>query len=293
MSRERQMALMESLPYSLSQAGPAEIDGVGNYYVEILGRGGADHSALTIYLLDTHSYSPDKKNYDGYDWLKPNQIDWFRKTAGSLKKPHSEYSHQHMDIAFIHIPLTEYASPELPRVGTWKEGVTAPVYNSGFRDALVEQGVVMVSAGHDHCNDYCLLSLQNDTKPTHHQHSGRETQNQQHPEQQQPQQLKPALWMCYAGGSGFGGYAGYGGYLRRIRMFEIDTNSARIMTWKRIEYGEDKEHPRVDMQTIVDAGKPVAPPPPPPPQQPQQPGQEAPQAQDPPPAPPAVQDVHE
>lgn len=147
MSRTRQMTLYETLPYSLSRAGPADIDGVGNYYVEVLARGGSDHSALTIYLLDTHSYSPNERKYPGYDWIKPNQIAWFKKTAAGLKHAHSEYSRHHMDIAFIHIPLTEYASPQLPRVGEWKEGVTAPVYNSGFRDALVEQGVVMVSAG--------------------------------------------------------------------------------------------------------------------------------------------------
>lgn len=141
------MALYETLPFSLSRAGPADIDGVGNYYIEILARGGSDHSALTIYLLDTHSYSPNERKYPGYDWIKQNQIDWFRKTAVGLKHAHSQYSHRHMDIAFVHIPLTEYATPELPRVGNWKEGVTAPVYNSGFRDALVEQGVVMVSAG--------------------------------------------------------------------------------------------------------------------------------------------------
>ncbi|PHH85462.1 hypothetical protein CDD83_380 [Cordyceps sp. RAO-2017] len=147
MSRARQMALMETLPYSLSAAGPAEVDGVGNYYVEILARGGSDHSALTIYLLDTHSYSPDERKYPGYDWVKPSQIEWFKRTAAGLKKKHSEYTHRHMDMAFIHIPLTEYADWQLPRVGQWLEGVTAPMFNSGFRDALVEEGVVMVSAG--------------------------------------------------------------------------------------------------------------------------------------------------
>ncbi|KAL6920676.1 hypothetical protein ACHAPO_004641 [Fusarium lateritium] len=231
MSREAQMAIMESLPFSLSTAGPADIDGVGNYYVEVLARGKTDHSALTIYLLDTHAYTPDERNFPGYDWVKPNQIEWFKKTAAGLKKNHNEYTGRHMDIAFIHIPLTEYASPELPRVGDWKEGVTAPVYNSGFRDALVEQGVVMVSAGHDHCNDYCSLSLtgEGETKI-------------------------PALWMCYAGGSGFGGYAGYGGYHRRVRLFEVDTNEARIKTWKRLEFGDTAS--RIHEQIIVDGGKP-------------------------------------
>lgn len=147
MSREGQMALMETLPYSLSMAGPADVDGVGNYYIEVLARGTSDHSALTIYFFDTHAYSPDERNYPGYDWVKPNQIEWFRKTSASLKMKHSEYTHRHMDISFIHIPMTEQADWDLPRVGTWQEGVTAPVFNSGFRDALVEQGVVMVSSG--------------------------------------------------------------------------------------------------------------------------------------------------
>lgn len=147
MSREAQMALMESLPYSLATAGPADIDGVGNYYVEILARGKTDHSALTLYLFDTHAYSPDERTYPGYDWVKPNQIEWFKRTASSLKNAHAEYTHRHMDIAFIHIPMTEYTDWKLPRLGEWREGVTAPVYNSGFHDALIEEGIVMVSAG--------------------------------------------------------------------------------------------------------------------------------------------------
>lgn len=60
--------------------------------------------------------------------------------------------------------------------------------------------------------------------------------------------------MCYAGGSGFGGYAGYGGYHRRVRLFEVDTNEARIKTWKRLEYGDIAA--RIDEQIIVDGGKP-------------------------------------
>ncbi|KAI5458454.1 Metallo-dependent phosphatase-like protein [Mariannaea sp. PMI_226] len=230
MSREAQMALMESLPYSMSAAGPVDVDGVGNYYVEILARGKSDHSALTIYFFDTHAYSSNERKYPGYDWVKPNQIEWFKKTATSLKANHERYTHHHMDISFIHIPMTEYANYTFPRLGNWLEGVTAPVFNSGFHDALVEQGIVMVSAGHDHCNDYCSLSMQNDQNPT------------------------PAMWMCYAGGAGFGGYAGYGDFIRRLRVFEVDMNLARIKTWKRLEYGNTAS--RVDEQIIIDGGKP-------------------------------------
>ncbi len=66
----------------------------------------------------------------------------------------------------------------------------------------------------------------------------------------------PQLWMCYGGGAGFGGYAGYGGYHRRIRFFDIDTNEARITTYKRVEYGETEK--RIDEQIIVESGKPVS-----------------------------------
>ncbi|KAF7948925.1 hypothetical protein EAE96_008105 [Botrytis aclada] len=230
--RAQQMALIESLPYSLSEAGPEELEGVGNYIVEVLAQGGSKHSALTIYLLDTHSYSPDERSFKGYDWLKKNQIDWFKQTASSLKKAHEGYSHIHMDLAFIHIPLPEYRDDTLYKEGAWREGVTAPGFNSGFRDALVEQGVVMVSCGHDHANEYCSLSRKEDESP--------------------------ALWMCYGGGAGFGGYGGYGGYHRRIRLFEIDMNEAKIVTYKRLEYGDTEK--RIDEQIIVEGGKPVAPP---------------------------------
>jgi len=230
MSRASQMAIVESLPYSLSQPGPADISGVGNYYIEVLARGGSDHSAITIYLLDTHSYSPDERTYPGYDWVKPDQIDWFRRTAASLKKKHSEFTLHHMDVSFVHIPLPEYRQEGQLFKGEYREPVTAPLYNSGLRDALVEQGVVMVGCGHDHVNDYCALSTDNQTS-------------------------RPDLWMCYAGAAGFGGYAGYGGYHRRVRLFDLDANVGRITTWKRLEYGDIAS--RIDEQVIVDVGQPV------------------------------------
>ncbi len=231
LDRAASMAIMDGLPYSLSTSGPGDVDGVGNYVVEVLGRGSTSHSALTLYMLDTHSYSPDEHQYHGYDWLKQSQIDWFRATSQSLKRKHKEYTHIHMDLAFIHIPLPEYRNPDgLKWVGNWTEPPTAPAYNSNFKDALVDEGIVLVSCGHDHVNDYCLPGLDKDKK-------------------------KPALWMCYGGGAGFGGYGGYYGYHRRIRFFDFDMNEARITTWKRLEWGNTES--KIDEQIIVDGGKVV------------------------------------
>ena len=137
-----------------------------------------------------------------------------------------------MDMAFIHIPLPEYRLVDdiVLSTGNQPENPTAPGFNSGFKDALVEEGVLAVSCGHDHVNDYCSLSKAADDKPE--------------------------LWMCYAGGSGFGGYGGYGGYHRRVRVFEFDMNEARIVTWKRVEFGETEK--QIDKTIIVESGRVVA-----------------------------------
>jgi hypothetical protein len=228
LDRAASMAIMDGLPYSLSTPGPEDIDGVGNYIIEILGRGNTAHSALTLYMLDTHSYSPDERKFRGYDWVKQSQIDWFKTTAHSIKRKHKEYAYHHMNLAFIHIPLPEYRNPHgFPIVGNWSEPPTAPGFNSGLMDALVTEDILMVNCGHDHVNDYCVPGAN--------------------------AKGEPAMWMCYGGGAGFGGYGGYGGYHRRIRMIEFDMNLARIKTWKRLEFGDlDK---RVDEQIVVDGGK--------------------------------------
>ncbi|KAF3155740.1 hypothetical protein TWF788_005994 [Orbilia oligospora] len=224
LKRAELMKLTQTLPLSLSEPGPETVPGVGNYAMQIMSHK-ADHPAVTLYFLDSHSYTPDEKHYPGYDWIKPEQVKWFQDEHESLKPKIKQYSGIHLQMAFIHIPLPEYTHSKNPFVGQWREGVTAPRYNSNFSKALMDAGVGVVTCGHDHANDYCLLERQ---------------------------EGHPKLWMCYGGGAGFGGYGGYNNYIRRIRMFEIDAPSGRITTWKRTE-AEDKG--RLDEQIIVDSGK--------------------------------------
>ena len=234
------MSLTQSLPLSLSEPGPATVDGVGNYVVEVLARGTSSHSAVTLYFLDTHGYSPDEGRYQGYDWLKKSQIDWFRESARSLHETpaHKEYPRTHLNMAFIHIPLPEYRNVAniVLDSGRQLEPPTAPGFNSGFKDALIENDVFAVSCGHDHANDYCVLEG----------HSGSVADAKSSPNK---------LWMCYAGGSGFGGYGGYGGYHRRVRVWDFDMNDVRVETWKRVESGETEK--RVDVRVVVEGGKVV------------------------------------
>ena len=238
LNRAGLMALTQSLPLSLSEPGPSTVDGVGNYVVEVLARGTSSHSALTLYLLDTHGYSPDEAHFQGYDWLKKSQIDWFKESARSLHEStaHKDYGRIHLNMAFIHIPLPEYRNVGniVPDSGHYLEPPTAPGFNSGFKDVLIENDVFAVSCGHDHANDYCVMEG--------HSSGGSETKTSAN-----------KLWMCYAGGSGFGGYGGYGGYHRRVRVWDFDMNDARVETWKRVEWGETEK--RIDVKVVVEGGK--------------------------------------
>jgi 3',5'-cyclic AMP phosphodiesterase CpdA len=275
LTRQTTTDLLTGLPYSVTEAGPNTVPGVGNYYIRVLAHNGK-HAALTLYFLDTHSYSPDDKKYHGYDWIKPEQIKWFKDTAESLKKDNERYSHIHLDMAFLHIPLPEYRDVEGAKmVGVMKEPPTAPNYNSGFRDALVEMGVSVASCGHDHANDYCLLSetkktpKEKDLKirqqaasspepPLSKSESGSSNEKavpESPPVTPKPKPKNDNIWLCYGGGVGFGGYGGYNGYVRRLRFFELDANEARIKTWKRLEYGDTES--RLDEQVIVDGGRVV------------------------------------
>ena len=249
LNRAQSMELYSTLPYSVTTSGPPTLPGYGNYYVQVMSHTG-HNAALTLWFLDSHSYSESKK-YQGYDWIKPEQITWFREVAGGLKSSNAKYSHIHLDMAFIHIPLPEYRSAGM-KLGAHPEGITAPGYNSGFYDALIEMGIPVVSCGHDHANDFCLFpDKQNRFAP---QGSG---DNEAGPDSAHTTSKMDKIWLCYAGGAGFGGYGGYGGYHRRIRFFEVDANEGSIRTWKRLEYGDIAS--RLDDQVIVKEGKVVVP----------------------------------
>lgn len=225
--RLEQMQLLQSLPYCVSQPGPQDIDGVGNYCLTIE-CSPTQRGSLALFFLDTHNQLPVKGEV--YDWIKQSQIDWFQATSRGLKK--SLESMKLLSLAFIHIPLPEYNEPDLTIAGGSKrEEVMSPTFNSHFYDALVDEGVAGVSCGHDHVNDYCAL------RPGKDGHT----------------RLGP--WLCYGGGSGFGGYGGYCGYHRRVRVFNIDTKMKRIETWKRVEYRKDK----VDHLVLVEDESVVAP----------------------------------
>lgn len=231
------MLLLHDLPFSLSQSGPEEVDGVGNYYLQMFGRGKSQHPLSTIYFVDSHGQKPSKVQDPDYDYIKQSQSDWFTNTSQALQKARENsdsHNQFHLSLAFMHIPLPEYADPKLiVKGGHRREPTEGPSFNSHFYDSLAEEGVAALGCGHDHVNDFCALRPQDTSNPL---------------------QLGP--WLCYGGGTGFGGYCSYGDrrYHRRSRVWELDTNIRSLKTWKRVEY----ERERMDELMLVEGGAVVA-----------------------------------
>lgn len=235
MSRDEVFSLGCSLPYAICESGPADVSGIGNYVVLVEGKA-SSNPAISMYFLDTHKYSQSPKVNPGYDWLKESQIQFLEKKFRDLEPARKAYTHIHLPMAFFHIPLPEYAN-QYGLVGSAKEAVTAPRYNSGAREMLGRMGVKVVSVGHDHCNDYCVMN------------------SLSVPKMNTPgENMDSKMWLCYGGASGEGGYGGYGGTVRRVRVFEVDTESNNIDSWKRLESSPTESF---DHQTLVRGGEVV------------------------------------
>ncbi|KAI0513012.1 Metallo-dependent phosphatase-like protein [Xylaria bambusicola] len=247
LSRAAQMSLLQNLPFSLCQAGPQEIEGVGNYYLQVFSHN-APSPLISLFFLDTHGQIKSEVKDPDYEPIRQGQIEWFKNTSRKLRKARDDdisfnNNDYHVSLAFLHIPFPEYADDSLRIFGGHRrEPTEGPSLNSHFYDALVEEDVVAVGCGHDHVNDFCgLMQRKNDGDLQEGRHK--------------PSRLGP--WLCYGGGAGFGGYSSYGGnrYHRRMRIWDFDTNTGTIATWKRVEYARE----RVDELVLVEGGTVVNP----------------------------------
>ena len=152
LSRTQLLEAQRGWPGCLTEAGPADIGGVGNYVLPILDRNGRAPAAL-LYFLDSGAYSPT--GVGDYAWLTHEQVGWYRRTARDWKKRAGRVLPA---LAFFHIPLPEYETAWREGYDKWgarNEPVCAPAINSGMFAAFHEEGdVAGVFVGHDHANDF-------------------------------------------------------------------------------------------------------------------------------------------
>ena len=151
-------------PHCLLQAGPEEVDGAGNYVVNIKNTAGKITQSLV--LLDSQSYLGDRI-IDGivmkYDRIHDNQVEWYKNQINALTEENGGETPK--SLAFFHIPLIEYKDAWQEYVDNDSQDTENVKYyygkvgekDSGIFDAAAELGSTQgFFCGHDHLNNFSL-----------------------------------------------------------------------------------------------------------------------------------------
>ncbi|NOU65977.1 metallophosphoesterase [Paenibacillus sp. LMG 31461] len=196
-TRQELMNSVLTFPCSMTQAGPAELSGVGNYRLPLSGRDG--QPAASLYFFDSGSRSTVAQ-IPGYDWIHHDQIGWYTELSRN-EQPELPA------LAFFHIPLPEYQHvwERATCYGNKQENVCCAHVNSGLFAAMVEMGnVVGTFCGHDHINDYW---------------------GELH-----------GIRLCYGRATGYNTY-GKEGFHRGARMIRLREGERAFETWLRLADG--------------------------------------------------------
>ncbi|KAI0917949.1 hypothetical protein AcV5_002750 [Taiwanofungus camphoratus] len=272
-TRESQIKYMQGLPYSLVQAGPKDIHGVGNYLLKVMSADSSKTHLLTLYFLDSGSYSKGFLNWFGlfvpteYDWIHQDQIDWFLQESSSIdpiERPFTPdsgkdlgdlWERQAMDqitpdtrrlakpnaLMFFHIPLEEsYAAPDV-------DPNTGRPLDVGLHD-LEGQGSARKQDGFFHKG--LLQALESDHRAGGNAKEVKVVSNGHCHVTENCRRVK-GVWLCFGGG---GSYSGYGkiGFDRRVRIYDISDYGESIRTYKRTEHNEV-----VDEMVLAGRGAPA------------------------------------
>ncbi|WVQ91834.1 hypothetical protein IAS59_005638 [Cryptococcus gattii] len=255
--RDYQMKTLENMPYSLSRAGPKNVDGVGNYYIKLHSGDASNMHIFTLYFLDSHAYQKRTLPWiqPDYDYLKTSQIDWYRNVSSSIKPIERPFKPDGTDdlsgiwsrrshpsrlsrdgsqtlakpnaMMWFHIPLPEaYNAPDRSSlgeldVGDQMDGVGSSKHNSGFFYNAIK------TTYDNEENEGYFGKKTAEVKVLSHGHCHNTDRCRR----------VDGIWICFAGGSSFSGY-GQLGFDRRVRVYKISEYGEKVETYKRLTSGE-------------------------------------------------------
>ncbi|HEY4390326.1 MAG TPA: metallophosphoesterase family protein [Paenibacillus sp.] len=201
-TRKELMQLILSHPHTVTEAGPEEIYGAGNYTIELIDSKGKP--AFNLYFLDSGSTSP-LEHVPYYNWVRRDQLNWLAGESARLNP--ADQAEKVPALAFFHIPVQEYQQMWDTQVcyGNKFEPVCSAPVNSGLFTTLLEMGdVVGTFCGHDHVNDYhgSLYGIR----------------------------------LCYGRATGINTY-GRDGFPRGARVIRLTEGEKDFATWLRLEDG--------------------------------------------------------
>ncbi len=174
MTREALMAYYNTFPCSVSVDDGADLSGCGTYNIPVLSSDG-EKVKFNLWVFDSGDYDQDGR----YSCVKPDQIEWYKKTSDKLKAENNGEAvnslvFQHIIVGEIYDALKksdEWKSysykhlyneeeyymfdPDRVNYGTIRETPCPGYENFGQFDAMVEKGdVLAMFTGHDHTNAF-------------------------------------------------------------------------------------------------------------------------------------------
>ena len=129
-----------------------EVSGQSNFVIDLFKN--SEH-VYQLYFFDSHAMR--YKDYFGYDYIKEDQIEWYKWMNKETNVNEVNSS------AFFHIPLPEFKEaasmieidPSVNKEGGGvHEPVCSPLYNSGLFTAFKENNTISVHCAHDHLNNF-------------------------------------------------------------------------------------------------------------------------------------------
>ena len=161
LSNATQQKIYQSFEYCISKD-VEELSGTGTYVHGVYNKDGSLGSL--IWLIDSGSYV-DKSQYSGYyDFIKQDQIDWYKSSSLLIK----EYNNGNnvKGIMAFHIPLVEnrtaYNNVNNSEIvyeftGGVNENMCPSEVDTNLLETIFELGdVKAIVTGHDHVNDYMI-----------------------------------------------------------------------------------------------------------------------------------------
>ncbi|KAF6761672.1 phosphatase DCR2 [Ephemerocybe angulata] len=252
--------LMRSLPYSLVHRGPKDIHGVGNYLLKVKSADASKTHLLTLYFLDSGSYSSGFSDFFGlfhateYDWIRQSQIDWFLQesaTISPIQRPFSPDTGKDMgdiwkrqDISDQITPTTsKLAKPNammffhMPLPETYNKADTDPRTGKSLDVGISGQETAGNAKKNDGFFEKGILKALESDHTSHEDIPEVKVIGNGHCHLTENCRRVNGVWFCFGGG---GSYSGYGkiGFDRRFRVFEISDYGETIRTYKRTEKDE-------------------------------------------------------
>ena len=154
LDKEQTMKVITGLPYGLTESGPREIAGAGNYVLPIQSAKSNQTIAL-CYVFDSEVKRPSKDASGIYEWIDNSQVAWYRSQSAAFAKQND--GKPLPALAFFHIPFPEYTEVT-GRNTTYgfhlESEFSVPGLHSNLYVTMQEcKDVMSVFVGHEHNNN--------------------------------------------------------------------------------------------------------------------------------------------